>query len=365
MPLSTEQPNTSVDDIPAQPEKRVRLGYLDGLRGLAALYVVIHHAAFSHYNPSTLPHWLRLAIKPLAYGHFSVAVFIVLSGYCLMLPVARSIDATPPLLGAGGPFFLCGFTGFVRRRARSILPPYYAALALALLLDWIVVCWIHPAGLNWHGLAPALSMPVIVSHLFLIHNLSPGWIEMIDVPMWSVATEWQIYFVFALVLLPVWRRFGIWPTIAVAFILGLAPHYLMTHPALLDGARYWYIGLFALGMAAAVVNFRPDMSTLRDKTPRLTLAAIFGLSMIAASAAMPGYWTRHPWLIDPWAGIAAACLLVGLTRVLTSNAAHPSLLRHLDAPSTRKLGDFSYSLYLIHNPVQQLIASIVGKKEHL
>ena len=28
----------------------------------------------------------------LDYGHFAVGVFIVLSGYCLMLPVARSTD---------------------------------------------------------------------------------------------------------------------------------------------------------------------------------------------------------------------------------------------------------------------------------
>ena len=67
---------------------RVRLGYLDGLRGLAALYVVMHHSAFAFYTASEMPHRLRLLLKPLAYGHFSVDLFIVLSGYCLMLPVA-------------------------------------------------------------------------------------------------------------------------------------------------------------------------------------------------------------------------------------------------------------------------------------
>ncbi len=67
---------------------RIRLAYLDGIRGLAALYVVLVHswALDDALQPSLL--WLPVT-KLLRYGIFAVVIFIVLSGYCLMLPVVR------------------------------------------------------------------------------------------------------------------------------------------------------------------------------------------------------------------------------------------------------------------------------------
>jgi len=326
----------------------LRLGYLDGLRGLAALYVVVHHAAFSHFEPSTFPGWLRVVTKPFAYAHFPVALFIVLSGYCLMLPVTRSVDGS--LKG--------GFPGFVRRRARRILPPYYAAFALSIMLNQVCSNWPRPAGLRLHNPPVAVNSPDVLAHLFLVHNLSTAWLKTIDVPMWSVAIEWQIYFLFALLLVPVWRRFGILPTLLIAFVLGLTPHYVMRDPSIPDGARTWYISLFALGMASAEVNFSANMvvTRLRAKTRWLALSAIIIVGLIAASAAKPGYWTMHPWLVDPWAGLACACLLVGSTQALTSSGRQPTLLHFLEARPFCKLGDFSYSLYLVHYPVLQLVA---------
>ena len=349
----------AVASTAAEPARRVRLEYLDGLRGLAALYVVFHHAAFSFYTAGELPHRLLLFLKPLAYGHFSVDLFIVLSGYCLMLPVARSKDGL--LKG--------GFAEYIRRRGRRILPPYFAALVLSAALDW--TAWHLPGAGSRQNHFSDITAGGVLSHLFLLHNLSPAWIQQIDIPMWSVATEWQIYFVFALLLLPIWRRMGIWPTVAIAFIIGLAPHYLMKHPEMLDPARFWYIGLFTLGMAGAVVNFstasnRPE---LRARMPWMTLSAICGFSMIAASVAMPGYWTTHPWLIDPWAGLAAACLIIACTRISISSGsqlapAQPWLLRALDAPAIRRLGAFSYSLYLVHYPVLQIVDLLVARVVH-
>ncbi len=68
--------------------KRVHLHYLDGLRGLAALYVVFSHVWELQEN--NVPSLWLVATKIFRYGLFSVSVFIVLSGYCLMLPVVRS-----------------------------------------------------------------------------------------------------------------------------------------------------------------------------------------------------------------------------------------------------------------------------------
>src|SRR5947199_124058 len=86
---------------PAEPaaEKiailRPRLEFLDGVRGLAALYVVLGHCGLEarwHGREAGLSRPLHLLIDVLSHGRVAVSVFIVLSGYCLMLPIARSRD---------------------------------------------------------------------------------------------------------------------------------------------------------------------------------------------------------------------------------------------------------------------------------
>src|SRR5215203_1884331 len=108
-----------------------RLAFLDGLRGLAASYVVLHHAALL-VPPSGLTGPATVARFLLRHGHYAVAVFIVLSGYCLMLPVARD-----PLGRLPG-----GTLAFFGRRARRILPPYYAALVLC----WALIALVPELG---------------------------------------------------------------------------------------------------------------------------------------------------------------------------------------------------------------------------
>jgi peptidoglycan/LPS O-acetylase OafA/YrhL len=65
-----------------------RLAGLDGIRGLAALYVVMNHIferAFPGYPVDRAPFWAGWFI----YGRFAVVVFIVLSGFSLALAPAR------------------------------------------------------------------------------------------------------------------------------------------------------------------------------------------------------------------------------------------------------------------------------------
>jgi peptidoglycan/LPS O-acetylase OafA/YrhL len=62
------------------------LQFLDGLRGLAALYVVIHHSSQASYVGLVFPKQLFF----LGWGRAAVTTFIAISGYCLALPVVRA-----------------------------------------------------------------------------------------------------------------------------------------------------------------------------------------------------------------------------------------------------------------------------------
>jgi len=76
-----------------------RYELLDGLRGLAALAVVLHHLGVA------------------SFGHYAVMVFFVISGYC----IAASADSA---LRSG-----TGLGAFIAKRVRRIYPPYLCALA--------------------------------------------------------------------------------------------------------------------------------------------------------------------------------------------------------------------------------------------
>jgi peptidoglycan/LPS O-acetylase OafA/YrhL len=149
---------------------RIHIGFIDAFRALAALYVVIYHT-FSELEPykSSLQMAYPTGVKCFdlfhliffRYGHFAVAVFIVISGFCLMLPLARKDKMR-----------LDGTGQFIARRAWRILPPYYAALVISLLFMIIV------PGLNrvmtgeWSYAIPAFEPWDIISHLFLFHHWS-------------------------------------------------------------------------------------------------------------------------------------------------------------------------------------------------
>ncbi|MDT4988290.1 MAG: hypothetical protein QOI74_2384, partial [Micromonosporaceae bacterium] len=102
-----------------------RLLGLDGVRGFAALYVVVFHCwllTFHGFPANPGPVWLGW----LLYGHLAVVAFITLSGFSLALSPARN------------GWRLGGTARFARRRAWRILPPYWAALVFSLMIAWAV-----------------------------------------------------------------------------------------------------------------------------------------------------------------------------------------------------------------------------------
>jgi len=329
-------------------KEALRLEYLDGLRAVAALYVVLFHAGVGFLDAERPLHGLlRNVQRGLSFGHDAVAVFIVLSGYCLMLPVARA--AVPGQLVRGVP-------NYIARRAWRILPPYFAALGGSLLLIALAPVLETPTKTIWADSFPAFEFGPIASHLLLIHNLSPAWIHRINGPLWSVATEWQIYFFFPFLLLPVWRRFGAGSTLCAGFGLGAGLTWLA--PSAAHSASSWYLGLFGLGMCAAGIDFanRPAERWLRERVPwRFVCLAMLG-AVACGVTVLIKYWFRFMPYSDALVGAATASALLYLTphALRPAGPPKPLLLRVFSSGPLVALGRFSYSLYLTHLPVVAL-----------
>ncbi len=326
--------------------QRLHLHYLDGLRGIASLYVVFVHV--EPYKGEQLPIFWLFFEKILRYGGFSVVVFIVLSGYVLMLPVARSQNGH--LSGS--------LIDYIKRRSRRILPPYYAALFLSVFLAMTIFVLETFTSFQWNKVAgegpfsPNFSLIDVLSHLLLIHNLSHSTYLTINPPMWSVATEWQLYFFFPLLLLPLWRRFGLLSVVIAAFVIGIAPFYLLNGFSMSSSS--WFIGLFALGMAAADIGFsqKPQLMAIRNSLRWEILAIVFTVIAFLTEWKQVGL---DIWIGQSFCGLAGVCLFIYCTKLMIEGKKLPYPIRLLEHPWVVALGAFSYSLYLIHGPVLVLV----------
>jgi peptidoglycan/LPS O-acetylase OafA/YrhL len=329
-----------VRDLPAKPggAERLHLGHVDGLRAIAASVVFLNHAYAQTWlitRGQVPPAELHLLSYFLVLGHLSVSVFIVLSGFCLALP-----------LTSGDGSLRGGIASFYRRRARRILPPYYAAVALSLGLIWTVIG--EPTGTLWD--VPLLINPSrIISHLLLLQNLfGTGSINYV---FWSIAVEWQIYLIFP-VLVWSWRRFGPGITVTAALALGYAIAVGLGHTRL-SRASPQYLGLFTLGMLAAHLsrNSAPLYRWLLAHVPWRSVAVVMGLSATLLMGWHGFRLSRNVLLVlDLLIGVLACALLV-----VTSRPGGSRLVPVLAWKPLAAIGVFSYSLYLVHAPLLQLL----------
>ena len=318
--------------------QRQRLVGLDGIRGLAALYVVINHVflrAFPGYPVDHAPFWAAWLI----YGRFAVVVFIVLSGFSLALAPARR------------GWRLDGISQFARRRAMRILPAYWGALAFSVAVAWLIVP--QPG----HGMPDAKS--VVVNGL-LVQNIvgahSP------NAAFWSMAVEAQLYLLFPVLLLIVRRRSALTMLAAVTLMVAavgiFGPHIAKVHTFVIQSAPD-LAALFAVGIVSAGIV---GASSARRSWPWAWFALAAAAPVVATMWWQGSVWTLdHLFWVDLALGPAIACLLAALA------TGHPArLLRTLDAKPIRNLGLSSYSLYLTHAPIvaivyEKIVAGRVGQ----
>lgn len=290
----------------------VRFHFLDAMRGVAALWVVLYHMLEGHHLSALETVLPRPLLALLAYGYLGVPIFFVISGFV----IAHSV---------GSERVTGGFVArFIARRSLRLDPPYWASIVFFVALQWLSMRFV--AGKQ----ASYPDGQTVLAHLFYLQGILGR--PAINTVYWTLCLEVQFYLSYVL-LLGLVQRAGSGqprPTIlmlAVAATLASLP------------------GLFgALTPAATIVWF-----------PGLWYGFLLGVCT---------YWCYRELLdVRIWAGYVALVALAGLLRsdpfalaaAATAIAFHfltrgDGLARLTGARWLQHLGRVSYSLYLVHNP---------------
>jgi peptidoglycan/LPS O-acetylase OafA/YrhL len=324
------------------------------MRGAAALYVVCHHAVRQvitvgeHLNDP----FYRLLQLLTFYGHYAVDVFIVLSGYSLMLPVLARQQ-----FGNVWIFYL--------RRTIRIVLPYYAALLFSLLLIYFFIG--ENDGSHWAKVALPVTIDSILKHVLLIHQWFPEASSKINPAFWSVGVEYQIYFLFPLFYWAAIKIGYLYTFILVSlfsYSLWGISYYLDVFNPSSTGASLYYCALFFMGMTAAHLanKNKPDSSNkwilaLDLHAKNVAIIAISCFFVLAATDHL-----IHRFLSNPFFPLQIQSFFVGLFTSMILYLKGKQLIKkpnfHILTFIQNKLqllGVVGFSLYLVHDPVLAVV----------
>lgn len=331
-----------MDDGSRQPASRLRLESVDGLRGLACLLVFIYHTfQFSGIRASRVPWGLRQAVL---FGNSGVDIFIVLTGFCLFLPIVGA-----PQRFSAKAFFM--------RRAKRIIPAYYVSIVYAIALPFVLKLIYHAIGKPTSGQGFPRWWQV-ASHLFFVHTLFPATWDGIVGSYWSLGLEAQFYLLLPLIVIS-FRRWGI-RSVLCASGIGLAVQAILVA---LWGTETFNVPhfLWSASVLGRLTEFGGGMLAawfaLRSKPLTLVCMAAAQVAPIAGCAFMASmsYW-QPPSIVAvaAWAS-TVGFTLVGLTRM------KPWYLSVLEYSPLAFFGLVSYSFYLIHQETVYYLAQLGGR----
>jgi peptidoglycan/LPS O-acetylase OafA/YrhL len=289
----------------------VRLGPLDGLRGIAALVIVLGFQAQalfvedSFQGAGPVVEWFHV------WGWIFADLFFVISGFVF----------AHVYLGGRGLGSRDDLASFAVGRIARLYP-------LHLLL--LILC----AGLYWD--APQTSVPAFIAHLFMLQAVVQPAAQAFNASAWLLSAEAICCLFFALALHAGRRSLAIVTGAAILVSTGiLLWHGLPGGPWSQDLAVRGLLGFFA-----GQVIWRRRAALRR--IPATVLMVVAGLGLAIAM----GEWSPVPALsLLAWPSLVLLALRIPL----------------LESRPMIWLGDRSYVIFLLHLPLLDLIVRITGK----
>ena len=288
---------------------------IQALRGLAVLLVVVYHARLYVFDA----------------GYLGVDIFFVISGFLITSMVKNQIERDK-----------FSFTEFYFRRAKRLLPAAYTTFAVTALLSAFIL-----TATEYGQFVDQLIGAVTFTANFVLMfqgSYFGGDAELKPLlHTWSLSIEEQYYLLMPALLyfLPrrYWVRFVVFVVIAsLALCIGFGLFWRSSVAFYFFPTRAWEMGLGSLG---AFVMARSDVQSVAKSLFWPSVAALIILPIFPVGG-------LHP-------GIDAVLACVATLVVILRN--HPVLQGVLTRPLAF-VGDFSYSLYLIHWPLFALAANM-------
>ena len=331
---------------------------LDGLRGVAVLWVILFHV--SALRAKLGDPWVDLLasshhLEPVVgAGYLGVDLFFLISGFLLALPwfvhAAQGRDAPSA-------------REFYARRLRRIVPAYYVQLVVlfALVLPLL-------SGARYWRSDLYVYLYNALAHALFLHNTTPltSGSMAVNGALWTLAVEAQFYLLIPL-MVPLFVR---WTYAALVTAFALA---ILWHLGVHDGLD----GLVAAEMALGAPWGWPE-STVRylllHQLPSYLVH--FGLGIVLGRAWLVWRSREQPWIERAIVGALSACAFGLLYRMIAVDGRLLGELSWIVPPlclgallfwavTTRWslvqvilargplafLGRVSYSAYLYHLPV--------------
>ncbi|MBS0266753.1 MAG: acyltransferase [Planctomycetes bacterium] len=315
-PESARQPQTA-EQTPRS--ERTWQAHLDGLRALAIVPVVLYH----------------LFPKLCPGGFAGVDVFFVISGYLITGSIVAELDARQFSL-----------VHFYVRRAKRILPAYYALVAFVLL----AAVWSFPVTRAQSVSTTALYSLAYATNIYFWKVINYFDLSAQENPLlhlWSLGVEEQFYFVVPLILWALCQLRRRWLLPSLVLLSGVS--FCCSQWAVSNGhspfafymlpSRSWEL------LAGAILSQLPAVS--RRERPRAAFLAWFGGALVMLS-----YLMLRPE--TPFPGLTALPTVVG-TGLLIRYGAFGLPQRVLSYRGCVWIGKVSYSLYLWHWPLFVLL----------
>ena len=311
------------------PNESRRISGLDGLRGIAVLFVLMEHGAYSLF---------RLDWPPTPYignGALGVSIFFVLSGYLIYELSAREFEKT-------GVF---NWKAFYLRRILRIFPCFYAYLIVVLIL----------AGL---GLL-TLTRPVFLSVATFSLNYRHVWDHSTELynyyvigHYWTLALEEQFYLTWPLLMFLLARK-RLLPLMAAVIIL--APFirtfcYFVTPGSRAQIGMMFHTGFdsIAMGVLLGELWRRPVW-----KARLQNLAGnpwVLGGAIVFLVLLDPALFLHIRGSYSITIGKTLELICVAIIIIAAASASSPTLSAVLNWRPLTYIGVLSYSLY-VWNPL--------------
>ena len=304
---------------------------LDGLRGVAALIVIVYHV-FELYTDTPLPH-----------GHLAVDFFFILSGFV----IGYAYDDRWGKMTTGG---------FFKRRLIRLHPMVDMGAVIG------AITFMIQGSVKWDGshVSTGLVMLSMLFAMFMIPSAPGGLTEVrgngemfpLNGPSWSLFFEYIGNILYAIILrrLPK-RALAVLSTVCGGLLIAIA-----TRDGFLGVGWSFVDGGFWAGLVRMLFPYTMGMLMARVFKPvKIRRAFLFCSLILLAVVAAPsmGGATWHNGLYEALCIIMVFPCLVWLGASDMSNGARTK-------KTCSFLGDLSYPLYMVHYPMFYLYYNYIG-----